>query len=228
LNVLVNSFLDFILPRFCYNCGEKLTPADKLFCSKCVPLINRASPERLQREFNRKFAANNIISGFQSLYVFEEEGAIQKIIHEMKYKNSFLLGKSLGRLVAQELSNKIIQWSADIIIPVPIHILRKAERGYNQSLFLAKGISSVLNIPVKTNIVKRAKYTSTQTKLNLTERKENVKDAFICKHPDVFKGKRIILLDDVITTGATITECGKVLLDNGTEKVYAMSAAIAD
>jgi len=228
LNFILNSFLDFILPRFCYNCGDKLSPAEQLFCSNCTPQISKASPERIKREFDRKFETDGIISGFQSLFVFEEEGAIQKIIHEMKYQNGFLLGKTLGRIAAEELNAKVRLWNADLIIPVPIHSLRKAERGYNQSLFIAKGISSVLKIPVKPNLVKRSTYTSTQTALNLTERKENVKDAFVVKHSDIFIGKRIILVDDVITTGATITECGKVLMDNGADNVFAMSAAIAE
>lgn len=228
MNDLLNSFLDFLLPRFCYNCGEKLLPAELLFCAKCSPIISKASPERLQREFNRKFISENIISGFQSLFIFEEEGAVQKIIHEIKYKNGFLLGKSLGRIVGAGLSSKISAWNADIIIPVPIHRLRRADRGYNQSLFIAKGISSVVNIPVKTNLVKRGRFTSTQTALNLKERKANVKDAFVPKHTYKFEGKRIILVDDVITTGATITECGKVMLDKGADKVYAVSAAIAE
>ncbi len=228
MNVLLNSFLDFLLPRFCYDCGNKLFPVEIFFCSGCSHLISKTSPERIKREYERKFASDYIISGFQSLFVFEEEGAVQKIIHEMKYQNGFLLGKMLGRITAQELIEKVKLWNADLIIPVPIHSLRKAERGYNQSLYIAKGIGAVMKIPVKSGLIKRGRYTSTQTALNLVERKANVKDAFIVKHPQKLKGKRIILVDDVITTGATITECGKVLLGNGADKVYAMSAAIAE
>jgi ComF family protein len=228
LNALLNSFLDFFLPRICYNCGNKLAPEDILFCNICRPEITRVSPERLNREFNRKFAAGKIISGFQSLFVFETEGAVQKVIHEMKYGNSFVIGKTLGQLAANELYPDVKNWNADFIIPVPIHRLRRADRGYNQSLYIAKGISSMLKIPFKPRIIKRARYTSTQTALNLAERKMNVKNAFLLQHPKTIKGKRIILIDDVITTGATITECGKVLLDNDAENVFAMSIALAD
>lgn len=228
MSALLNSFLDFFLPRICYNCGNKLASDELLFCTKCQPEITRVSPERLKREFDRKFAADKIISGFQSHFVFETEGAVQKVIHEMKYRNSFVMGKTLGQIAAAALYDNIISWNADLIIPVPIHRLRRADRGYNQSLYIAKGISAVLSIPLRPNLLKRLKYTSTQTALNLAERKINVKDAFVLKHSGIIQGKRIILVDDVITTGATITECGKVLLDNGAEKVFAMSIALAE
>lgn len=228
MSALLNSFLDFFLPRTCYNCGNKLTADEILFCAECQPEITIVSPERLRREFDRKFAADKIISGFQSYFVFETEGAVQEVIHEMKYRNSFIMGKTLGQITAAGLYNNIIVWNADLIIPVPIHRLRRADRGYNQSLYIAKGISTALNIPLKPHIIRRARYTATQTALNLSERKQNVKDAFVLRHSRIIKEKRIILVDDVITTGATITECGKVLLDNGAEKVFAMSVALAE
>lgn len=225
---LLNSLLDFFLPRICYNCGNKLAADELLFCAQCQPEITRVSPERLKREFDRKFKADKIISGFQSHYVFETEGAVQKVIHEMKYRNSFIMGKKLGQITAAALYDNIIVWNADLIIPVPIHRLRRADRGYNQSLYIAKGISSVIKTPFKPRIIKRTRYTATQTTLSLSERKLNVKDAFVLKHSGIIKGKRIILVDDVITTGATITECGKVLLDNGAEEIFAMSVALAE
>lgn len=186
------------------------------------------STEWLNKEFERKFSKDNIISGFQSLFVFEEEGAIQKCIHRMKYSGSFVTGKILGSITAKELSDKIEPWKADLIIPVPIHRTRRADRGYNQSYYIAKGISTTLKIPLRDNIIKRNRYTSTQTKLNLAERKLNVQDAFTFKKKYNPAGKRIILVDDVITTGATISECGRVLLEHGAEKVFALSVALAE
>ena len=228
MNAFLNSFLDFLLPRFCCQCGNNLALQENLFCSECNSKITRVSTERLNREFERKFKNDCIISGLQSLFVFEEKGAIQKIIHEMKYKNTFLIGKIAGELVGSELLRTVTDWNAGLIIPVPIHRLRRAERGYNQSLYIARGIGKATGIPVKPGIIKRGRYTSTQTKLNLSERKINVQDAFVLKQPEVVNGKRIILVDDVITTGATISECGKMLLDNGAEKIFAMSIALAE
>ncbi len=199
-----------------------------LICGNCLSVIPKASKERLEREFERKFAAMNVISGFQSLFVFTENGGIQNIIHEMKYRNAFLTSRLLGILTAKGLIKEIEKWHADYIIPVPIHKRRRAERGYNQSFYLAKGIASVIKIPVRPGVLKRGRYTETQTALNLSERRENVRDAFIIRKPGMAKGKRIILADDVITTGATISECGSVLLDNGADRVFALSAAVAE
>ncbi len=96
------------------------------------------------------------------------------------------------------------------------------------SEFIAKGIRSVLRIPINTNSIKRKRFTETQTSLNLVERKENLKDSFSIKQKNNLKGKTILLLDDVITTGATISECGRILLDKDTANIYAASVAIAD
>lgn len=112
-------------------------------------------------------------------------------------------------------------------MPVPLHKLKKAERGYNQSYYIAKGYSNILNIPVK-EVCRRIKYTVSQTGFNLKERKENMRNAFLPTNTKIISGKRIILVDDVITTGSTITECAKVLLDNGAGKVFAVSVALAD
>lgn len=228
MNAVLNSILDFLLPRLCFNCSEKLAADERLICGSCNPLIPRASEERLEAEFKRKFESQKIISGFLSLFVFSEEGAVQKIIHEMKYRNAFITAEMLGRITGEELKEKIIAWHPDLIIPVPIHRRRRAERGYNQSLYLARGIASVLNIPVKSRLLKRGRYTETQTALSLVERKENVKEAFIVKGAGKISGKRIVLVDDVITTGATISECGKVLLEKGAAEIFALSAAIAE
>jgi len=228
LNAFLNSFLDFLLPRFCFECSDKLLPGEYLFCAECLPEIPRVPPDRLAIEFERKFLGEEIISGFTSLFLFEKDGSIQKVIHEMKYQNSFNIGKTLGRIAGEELFEKAAEWNADMIIPVPIHSLRRADRGYNQSLYIAKGIGEMLFLPVKSGIVKRGKYTATQTTLNLNERKENVADAFTVKKNTPVKGKRIILIDDVITTGATITECAKALLNAGAVKVFAISVALAE
>ncbi len=226
--LVLKSFLDFLLPRFCFNCSTKLTPRESLFCSSCRFKIARVSPERLAREFERKFEADKLISGFRSLYLFETGGAVQNAIHQMKYGNVFLIGSILGKSVARELKEYIEEWNADFVAPVPIHKLRRAERGYNQSFYLARGIASESGIKFMPRLIKRKRYTSTQTTLNLAERKLNVKDAFLFNRRKDVAGKVIILVDDVITTGSTISECAKILLDNGALRIYALSAALAE
>ena len=115
-----------------------------------------------------------------------------------------------------------------MLLPVPLHQLKKAERGYNQSLYIAKGLSKLLKIPLGVRIFQRKRYTQSQTSMNFIERQENIKEAFNIKSDKKIKGKNILLVDDVITTGATISECGKVLLNGGANRIYAASIAIAD
>ena len=115
-----------------------------------------------------------------------------------------------------------------MIIPIPLHQLKKAERGYNQAYYIAKGVGSKLKVRVSDRAVKRIKYTESQTTMNLNEREENISGAFKVRNQKAVRGKSILLLDDVITTGATISECGKKLLEAGAAKISAASIAIAD
>ncbi|MBI1937336.1 MAG: ComF family protein [Ignavibacteriales bacterium] len=225
---LFNQFFDFFLPRFCISCEKKLSSEVYFVCSGCIDSIKNADAGRITHEFNRKFLNDKLINDFTSPFVFEKEKTLQHIIHALKYNGNFRLGIFLGRLAAEKAKHKISEWDADIIVPVPIHRLKKAERGYNQSFYISKGIGSVLQIQIVKNAVVRKKFTETQTAFASEERKENVKDAFAIKNKNVVRGKKIILVDDVITTGATISECAKVLIENGAEKVFAFSVAVAD
>lgn len=224
----LTQFIDFFLPRLCPSCKIKLNSEEEVVCNSCLSKIKRADEERLYREFERKFRNEKIISGFASVFVFEKDKELQNIIHELKYNGKFGIGTFLGKVLASEMQKQIEVWAIDFIVPVPLHHLKRAERGYNQSDFIAKGIKSVSRIPVMSSLIKRKRFTETQTNLTLVERKENVRDAFGLKAGDKFTGKHILLLDDVITTGATISECGRIISECGAANVYAASVAIAD
>lgn len=225
---LVNTIFDFILPRFCCSCKLKLSPNQETMCGSCLSKIQRSTQTRLQREFDRKFAGKNIISEFYSPFVFEKDKELQHAIHALKYDKKFPVGIFLGKVLASEIKNHPINWQFDLIIPIPLHQLKIAERGYNQSYYIAKGVNKELNVKVSDRIVKRAKYTESQTTMNLNEREENISGAFKLLHKNAIRGKNILLIDDVITTGATISECGRILLEAGANKIYAASIAIAD
>ena len=224
----MNSIFDFFLPRICPGCNAKLSPSEEVICNACKQQISRASNDRLSTEYNKKFLKDKVINDFTSAFIFEKNKPLQHLIHELKYSQRFKVGLYLGREIAKLLKEKITEWNADYIVPVPLHHLKKADRGYNQSYFISKGMSRYLGIPVKSNILRRKKYTSTQTTLSAQERKRNIASAFVAKNKKKISGASIILVDDVITTGATVTECGKTLLSCGAKKVYALSTAIAD
>ncbi len=224
----LNQFFDFFLPRYCTGCGKKLTYDEKLVCPGCLSTIPLVDKETIESEYNRKFKDDRIIEDFSSLYNFEKDKAFQDIIHSIKYNKKFLAGVFLGRLLAESLSEKISSWNIELIIPVPLHHLKKAERGYNQSEYIAKGISKRSGIRMQNNVIRRVRYTQSQTTMSLKEREQNIANAFKVKRKKAITGKNLLLVDDVITTGATVKECGKVLKDNGAKLVYACSTAIAE
>jgi ComF family protein len=225
---LANAFFDFILPRFCCSCNSKLPPNQDTMCSNCFSNIQKSTKARLQREFDRKFSDKKIISEFYSPFVFEKDKELQHAIHGLKYDKKFSVGIFLGKILASEIKTNRVNWKFDLITPIPLHRLKKAERGYNQSFYIAKGVGKILRVKVSDRIVKRIKYTESQTTMNLNEREENISGAFRVQNKRMVSGKNILLLDDVITTGATISECGKILLEAGANKIYAASIAIAD
>jgi len=217
---------DFFLPRICPGCNKKLSIEEKPVCADCLSSILIADEDRLQAEYNRNFGSSKVISDFYAKYVFETDKTLQQIIHALKYKKQFKLGVFLGELIAEGIKMK--GWQIDLIVPIPIHHLKKAERGYNQSDYLAKGLSKSLNIPFSVNSIKRIKYTDSQTKLKMKERALNVSNAFKVGHAKKVSGKNILIVDDVCTTGATLLECGISLYKVGASSVYACSVAVAD
>ncbi len=222
------SLWDFFLPRLCASCEKKLFLDEEIICPDCINSFHFAEKERLLYEFNRKFSGKQFITEYLSLFIFEKDKELQEVIHKLKYRNRFQVGSFLGKLIFIWYGEQIKEWKIDMIIPVPLHHLKKAERGYNQSAYIAKGLSKHSGIELKEKILKRKRFTESQTMKTLNEREVNIRGAFVVKKPGFIKSKNILLVDDVITTGATIKECGRCLINNGANRIYAASVAIAD
>lgn len=227
MDAFITSFLDFLLPRECPSCKNKLIAEENVICTKCMSSIKAATSNRLYYEYRRKLSKDKIISGIYAPFVFEKDKALQHLIHSVKYEKRYQNGFFLGKLTGERGKELFTSWYIDIIIPVPLHRLRKADRGYNQSEYIAKGISKLTSLPVERRALKRKRITATQTKMNIVERKRNIHDAFAVKNSKLIKGKTILLVDDVMTTCSTVSECGRVLLENGAAKVYAAALGIA-
>ena len=225
---LLSEFFDVFLPRICPSCKNKLQLKEECICSDCLNKILPTDSTRIRYEFQKKFQSKGIISGFTSLYVFEKDKELQRIIHSMKYGNNFRIGETLGKLLGDKLLNEIQTRNLDLIIPVPLHHLKKSERGYNQSFYISKGVNRKLKLVLDKRSVKRIKYTETQTSMNIREREKNISGAFKVKSINNISGKNILIIDDVITSGNTVSEFGKILKKNGAGTIYAASLAIAD
>lgn len=164
-----------------------------------------------------------LLSGCESLYPYTRFS--RGVVHAIKYEANLTLGEKVGEVLAHRLKKLSYDKKIDIIIPVPLHEQRLKERGFNQSDLFASQIARVLEKPFLPQGLVRCKNTEDQTKLNASQRRENVKEAFVCAEGLSLKDKRILVVDDVITTGATIEACARALKEAGAGAVFAASIA---
>ena len=190
-----------------------------------MPQVTQYLP--LYQETRLKLLSEGNISDLVSCFVFEKEGPFQDIAHALKYKEYKSLGVELGICIGEALKERNL--GIDILIPVPLHRIKQRERGYNQSEFIAHGIAAVTGNPVVSNAVRRIRHTRSQTKLNIEERRKNMDHAFEMTpySTNIVSGKKCLLVDDIITSGATTNSCAQVILSAGSAKVIAASAALA-
>ena len=158
---------------------------------------------------------------------FEKDHPIQGLVHKMKYAEQPLIGLQLGRQAALEFQYAEFFDGIDLIIPIPLHPRRERERGFNQSEFIARGISEVTGVPVDTMHVKRVRNTPKQALQDEQTRRHNVADAFEVNHPEQLYGKHILIVDDLITTGETMRSCIKAMrrVRGATFTVFALCKA---
>lgn len=165
--------------------------------------------------FYRKFRGRLPVKHVMTLYKFVKESRVQNLLHALKYKQQPELGQMLGRVYGQDLVEAKYQDSFDLIVPVPLHHSRRRIRGYNQSEEFGKGLSQMLGAPCDDTFMARTAKTETQTHKTKLSRWENVNRVFRVVDPKFITEKRILLVDDVVTTGATLEACGQALLDAG-------------
>ena len=226
---IVNDIIDFLYPRVCIVSENNLPEenSNSYVLDSTLAGLERVSQVQLN-ELRGKVKSDFAFS----LYDFAKKSDFEKIIHHLKYSGMKDLGIFLGQHLAGYVRLEIDEQKEnyDCIISVPLHKTKVRERGYNQSEFLVKGLSKQLNIPYLFDSLIRHRYTKSQTKLTLVQREKNIQDAFTLNtsYIDKLKDKNIILLDDVITTGATVNECIKVLRDSGADKIFTVSLAMAE
>ncbi len=227
-NVLI-PFRDFLYPPVCMACEKILENGNERVCAVCwSSFLPFKEHEPVWEELQSRFAEAGAVKSFLSCFYFDKDGKIQHVIHLLKYGGVKSIGIRFGHEIGKRIVRHPILSSADLLIPIPLHKLKERDRGYNQSECICRGISDVAGIPTAQSMMRRVKFTETQTQLNIVERKVNVEDAFEItpRFRDHLQGKRIIIVDDVITTGSTINACAQALLAGGASSVYAASAAV--
>lgn len=212
MNILTD-LKELFFPRFCLGCGKKLYPSEKLLCTSCnagLPYTNlRYTPGN---EIEKLFWGLFPIERASALLHYSPQGKVAHILAHMKYFGRKDVCFMMGELVGNELKNTGFFEGVDCIIPVPLHPARLRKRGYNQSEWLAKGISSTNGIPVCTDALYRIRNNQTQTHKTAFERHINTEHLFaVTPAANGLKGKHVMLTDDVLTTGATLKACGEAL-----------------
>ncbi len=231
-SLIINAIGDFIAPAHCQVCGKKTGDDNRdieFLCLACTDAMPFApNPDEIFSNLIETFPKDGLyLSKAASLLSLAEEDGYDNLIYNLKYQGIHKIGVGLGIMLGRRL--KILHFdNFDYIVPVPIHHARERERGYNQSLYIAMGVSQALGIDYPKDIIRRKRYTQTQTKLNARDRMNNISDSIgPGKGSAEIINKSVLLVDDVLTTGSTLNACAGALLEIGASRVEAATLAVA-
>ena len=225
---LINNVLSVFYPDLCVGCQQVLQQNEKHLCVHCMlhlPETNyhldHSNPLTLL------FAGRVPVKETASLLFFRKGTHAQHILHSLKYRGNKEIGAFLGEYYGRKLAESPLYQDIDLIIPIPLHPQKLKKRGYNQSEWIAKGLSAGMNVPYNTSLLVRTAFTDTQTKKGRYSRWENVKSVFAVTDHNTLRGKHILICDDVLTTGATMEAAISKLTENGDVTVSVVTLACA-
>ncbi len=206
--------IDLLSPRRCLGCQERLSPNEGLLCSSCAQHLSltRFSQNPVDNPLARLFWGIVPIERAAALFYYEPATLSASVIHSVKYFGRSDVAEQLGRLMADDCAAYGFFEGIDGLVPVPLTKGRYRHRGYNQSELIARGMADVTHLPVYHRALERVSFMGSQTRLNIIERRENVEHAFRLCQADGLRGKHLLLVDDVVTTGSTLMACATVLL----------------
>ena len=201
-----------LFPRFCKVCGNKLNQSEEYICTSCLRRLPKTHYDPLAlNPVMQHFVGIPAVQHATSWFYYSHGNAYSNLITQSKYNDRPEIGRYLGRLAAKELAGSSFLEKIDCLLPVPLSRQRMRKRGYNQSEWIARGISKVTGVPVSKGDLIRHKHNETQTHLHHDDRWENVQGIFTVSHPEHLAGRHVLLIDDVITTGATLIACADIL-----------------
>jgi len=210
---LWQGFVHLLFPEICVACGQDLPTSQSCFCLKCQFALAPSDMYRsAENEFTDRFWGRLPVQSGAALYYFTRKSPIQRALHHLKYHNRPDIGVQIGRDFGRRLRQAETFRSVDLIIPVPLHPRKERLRGYNQSRMFAQGLSETMEVPFSDSALVRNRYTESQTRKKRIERFQNVEQVFSVKKPALLEGRHLLLVDDVLTTGATLEICGQTLL----------------
>jgi ComF family protein len=221
-------FISMFYPRYCLVCHGGLVKGEDKLCTHCIYHLPKSSYHtNPQNPVFKRLEGRFPLEAASAFLVFRKRGRAQKILHALKYQNQPELGAEIGRVYGSDIAKGNFFREVEIIVPIPLHVARLRKRGYNQSELFGRGLSEVMNVPMVTDAVERKVKTETQTKKNKLLRWKNVEEVFMVVNVNHVAGKHVMLVDDVITTGATIEACAQQLIKAGCKKISVVSIAYA-
>ena len=213
VHTVINSLTHLFFPQVCAGCGNDYINSQQLLCLQCMeqlPLTNyQLYPNN---PVEKIFYGRCDIVYASSHYYFTKNSILQHLLHQFKYKGKQHIGLYFGQIMGRALKQSDRFHDIDAVVPLPLFATKEKKRGYNQAKVLCDGISSVMNIPVLKNAVNRVMATDTQTRKNRIERWENISGKFEVESKELLVDKHVLLVDDVVTTGATLDACANELL----------------
>ena len=216
---------DLISPRLCPSCHRRLSAEESALCAACrlhLPLTHfEQTPE--DNHMARRFWGQIPIERAAALFYYEPGTLTGELVHALKYGHKKELAESMGRLAASTFAAKGFFQGIDVLVPIPLTRFRQWQRGYNQSHQIARGISSLTGIPIANRVVRRVHFAGSQTHQSVQSRWQNVENAFRLCRPEAIAGQHVLIVDDVVTTGATTISCALELLKAGNVTISILS-----
>ncbi|MGE6352565.1 ComF family protein [Flavobacterium sp. NPDC079362] len=226
---MFNYLINLFFPKVCAGCHTILITNETVLCTSCrheMPLTQyHLDPKN---EAVKKFYGKIAIEHASALLYFNKKGIVQELIHNLKYKGHEEIGTVLGNWSVEDLKEIVLEIPFDIVIPVPLHPKKFRKRGYNQVTTFGKALAKGLNIDYNAAVLYRKKYSKTQSKKNLAGRSDNIENIFDVISTEENRNKHFLIVDDVLTTGATLEACSRALLKIPGAKISIVCMAIAN
>ncbi|MBX2931786.1 MAG: ComF family protein [Chitinophagaceae bacterium] len=228
LQSYLKDFSHLIFPHYCEGCGTDAIQQHDFLCMKCIAKLPETNFENIPNNpVEKLFYGRLNIQYATAAFYFSKQSLVQHLIHQLKYKSNKEAGIFLGKMLGTQLSKSEKFKQIDTIIPLPLNIKKEIKRGYNQSLVIAEGIATIFNKPIENKAVVRTVFTETQTHNNRINRWKNIDGVFAVANPHTIYDKHVLLVDDIVTTGATIDACGNTIIKSGCKALSIATVACA-
>ena len=212
LKEIKDAVLHLLFPHVCVGCGSDILHEESVLCMKCIDAMPETNFElHPNNPVEKTFWGRLPLTGATAQFYFTKESLMQHLMHQFKYKGNKELGMQLGKIMGEQIK-KSARFEADALVPLPLFAAKEKRRGYNQAAILCEGMAEAMNLTVLDKIISRPRHTETQTKKGRIERWKNMEGKFILSDADAIKNMHLLLVDDVVTTGATLEACGNELL----------------